>query len=388
MRADDFMQTANPKIGREYQHIENLLIINGSKGGVDIVNELIEAIQNPQTLDLKCDGSASVYWGRDNDGTFVFVPKNQWQKGLFLSKEGLIYEILNSGNKHLLQTIEEFTFSRQELANMYEKLWDMFEQATPPGFRGYLTGDLMFTQPQSINETGFYQFTPNKVTYQVEPSGLGGKMTTAEAFVIVHGKLDQFGIPASGNIKHESDLVVERFNKKPNLIVLNTQTPKFKVTSLENRLLQIKESILQHAKDIDSLVNFTAPKFTTLRKVLYDYSIAFGKSTNSLDFPTWLESTKISNNQKLIIKELMAQPKWTVFWNTFYELLEIKNNMLDELYVQINEDLHNRLGFQTFINDEPCGEGLVKNLKNGMIGKLITSQFRRANPNPKFIQDS
>lgn len=383
---NNFVNSKTQTIGREYQHIENLLIINGSKGGTDIVDELIEAIRNPQTLDLKCDGSSSIYWGRDTNGTFVFVPKNQWQKGLFLTKEQLSYEILNSGNKRLLQTVEEFTYSRQQLADLYTRLWDIFEQATPVEFRGYLNGDLMFTELQSLNEFGFYQFTPNKVTYKVNSSGLGGKMKTAEAFVIVHGKLKKFGSLATGNICPESNYVIEHFNKNPNLIVLNTQKPNFKVEFIEDELIQLKEFILQHSKDIDDLVNFTAPKFTTLKKVFYDYSIALGKST-SLDFELWLDSSKISDNQKSLIRELMVKNNWNIFWSTFNKILEIKNNILDELYIQINEDLYTRLGLQTFINDKPCGEGLVKNLKNGMIGKLITTQFRCADPHPKFIKD-
>lgn len=374
-------------IGREYQHIENLIIINGSQGGIDAVDELLESIKNPHTLDLKCDGSAAVYWGRDSTGTFVFVPKNQWQKGLFLTKEALMHEINNTGKKRLLETIEEFHSSRAALANLYSRLWDIFEYSTPVGFRGYLNGDLIFTEPQALNENNVYQVTPNKVTYEIAANGLGGKMKSAQAFVIVHGKLNEFGIPAAGNIQHESDLVINLFNRKPNLIVLNTQRPNFTISSVENSLIQLKDFITQHAISIDSVVNFTTPKFSTLRKVLYDYSIAVGKSTEPLAFSNWLESSKISENQKNIIKELMLHQSWNIFWSAFNKLIEVKHNILNEIYVQINDDLYNRLGFQTFIGDEPCGEGLVKNLKNGMIGKLITPQFRCAAINSKFISE-
>lgn len=386
MRAKEFIdESTSPKIGREYQHFEDLLIVNGANGGIEALHELSEALHNPNTLDLKWDGGASVFWGRNGNGQFIFVPKNQWNKGQFLSKEELSNEIKNTGRIKKGQSVEEFVENRCALASKYEKIWDIFEQSTPADFRGYLNGDLMFTEIQDLNEDGEYMFTPNKVTYYVKHNGLTGKMNTAHVFTVVHGKLDVFGQLVSGNIKPEQDSIVEQFNHNPKLIVLNTQRPTVKITPIDSKIKQSLEFIENNIDSINEIANFTMPKFTSLKKVMYNYAVA--KSKQSLEFSTWLENSNVSENQKVIINGLMSNPSWTIFWNAFEHILNAKNSVLEQIYYTNNTELYNRIGIRASISNNPGGEGMVKALKSGGLGKLINPHFRSAPSNPLFTSD-
>ena len=95
-------------VGREFQHLEDLLIVDGAAGGIEALEELVDASTSPSSLGFKWDGGAAVYWGRNNKGEFVFVPKNQWSKEQMLDKEGLSYQIKSTGKIKAGQSPDAF----------------------------------------------------------------------------------------------------------------------------------------------------------------------------------------------------------------------------------------------------------------------------------------
>lgn len=373
-------------VGREYQHIEDLLILAGSAGGLESLEELAHAVANPTSMDFKWDGGASVFWGRNSLGKFTFVPKNQWSKGQFLDQQSLVYEIRNTGKPKAGQSLEEFIDSRNKLAHQYAALWELFESATPKDFRGFLNGDLMFTESPPVKDQE-YQFQPNKVTYHVAPSGLGGKIVNAKVFVIVHGSIKDFGINVTGNIKFEDDQTIAKFNQIPELIVVNTQQPKVKIVlnndEIDNAIIYVKE----HSVEIDTIASFSAPKFTTLKQVMYEYAIAKGKRHGVLDFNQWLVTSRISENQKTVIRKLTGLPEWTIFWSAYNKIADLKHEVLNQIYSSDNTELYEKLGIRATIGGYSGGEGLVKNLKSGRLVKLINPYFRSAPVNPKFVPE-
>lgn len=383
MRIRELLSEAAP-VGREYQHLEDLLIVNGSAGALEALDELADAARDPGTLDLKWDGGAAVFWGRDANGQFIFSPKNQWSKKQPLGKDGLSYEIKNTGRPSAGQDPEQFAAIRDGMAKKYDALWDIFERATPANFRGYLNGDLMFTEPQQPEANGEYVFTPNKVTYTVDPNGLGGKIKSARVFVIVHGKIDEFGADASGNITAVADNIVDQFNKTSELIVLNTQKPKVKVKPMHTELKQAIQFVKTHAAEIDEIANFTAPKFTTLKQILYTYAVARSKVAGGRDFAQWLQTSKVSENQKVILQDVMRKPSWQIFWAAFHQILEAKHAILDQLHSAGGEEMQGRLGIRASVGGKAGGEGMVKSLKSGGLGKLVNPEFRSAPVNPRF----
>lgn len=374
------------EVGREYQHLEDLLIINGATGGIEALSELKLASRNPSSMNMKWDGMAAVFWGRDENGQFFFSPLNQWTKGQKLDKDGLSTEIQNTGRPRKDQTPEEFAADRAKLSSKYRNLWGIFERATPKDFRGYLNGDLMFTEPQTLEPEGYYEFTPNKVTYRVTPNGLFGKMKTAHAFVAVHGKVDSFGSPATGNLRPVSPDIIMQFNKTPDLIVLPIQNPTVQLEPIDPKIAQGMKFISDHALAIDTVSGFSAPKFSTFKKVLYDYAVKLGKANGQLRFEDWLDESKVSDNQKNIIRQFIGDHKkeWKAFWDAFKIIRDAKHDLLDELHGKHGESMQSQYGIRAITGGKPGGEGFVKSTASGGMAKLVNPSFRSAQDNPRF----
>ena len=372
------------KVGREYQHLEDLLIIDGTRGGIEAIELLEQISAKPQVADFKWDGGSSVFWGRDANGTFIFAPKNQWSKNLVLDREGLASEIENTGRQRKGESPESFKAGRKQLADKYKRLWDIFEAGTPRNFKGFLNGDIMFETKQTQNENGNYVFTPNKVTYTVSPDGLFGKMPTAEAFVVVHGLLSTpFGSEVTGNLKPIKQTAVMAFNKTPGLIVLPTQKPKIKPLDT-SELNEVRNSISANSREIDLISNFKAPKFSNFKGILYTYAVNRAKTGDS--FMDWLEGSKLSQNQKNTARSFVTEnsDSFKTFWGVFSQVVAAKESVLNKIFSGHGQIMQNELGISASIGEEPGGEGIVVARKDGGFGKLINPAFRKAGVNQRF----
>ena len=76
MRAFEFLTEA--KVGREFQHLEDLVFTNPSDGAKRAVSILKDMEKDASDVAVKWDGNPTVYWGRDDDGTFRLLGKNNW----------------------------------------------------------------------------------------------------------------------------------------------------------------------------------------------------------------------------------------------------------------------------------------------------------------------
>lgn len=375
-------------VGREYQHLEDLLIDQGTAGGLAALTGLADVVKNPAQMNVKWDGSASVFWGRNKQGDFVFAPLNQWSKQTPLTKQQLTQEIQQTGKPRPGQDPEEFRAGREQLAGSYIKLWDIFQAATPVNFRGYLNGDLMFTSRPDRDSQGNYEFTPNKVKYVVDPDGFSGKMATAEVFVTVHGKIDEFGAPPTGNMYSVSDNIVEEFNRTPRLIVLPTQHPNVPVTADVKKINQAAEFIKRNQAGIDKVAKFTAPKMTTFPAILYKYAVQRAKK--KISWTDWLPQSKLSANQISILDQsgIAQGADWKNFWQAFDMLLDLKHQVLDDIQNTHGEDLHSKFGIRAYTQDQPGGEGYAWALNSDQMAKMVNPRFRSAPDNPRYAQSS
>lgn len=378
MRAREFLKE-DAKVGREHQHLEDFLIVDGAQGGLDALDDLQQVISDTSNSSVKWDGMAAVFWGRDDQGNFMLLPQNQWAKKQQLNKVQLSQEIMSTGRKRDTQSDEQFVAARKSLAQHYEKLWDVFEAATPANFRGFVKGDLMFASPQTPNANGEYEFIPNKVTYHVSKQGLFGKMPTAEAFVTVHGKAEQ-GTPGLTPL---DDKTVQQFNQTPQLIALNITRPRVKILPVDKEIQQGKQFIAANKQAIDTISNFSAPKFSSFKQVLYTYSVARGKH-HDLPFDAWLQGSKVSANQQSIIAGMLETHahEWQLFWKAFDMIGKIKHHVISQLNTAHEDDMFANLGIRSSTNGQTGGEGYMSG-----IGKLINPAFRSAPPNPRFTGD-
>ena len=68
--------TEAAKVGREYQHLEDLVFVKGSQGGMAAADILEKLGSDSGDVAIKWDGNPTIYWGREPDGQFVLVGKN------------------------------------------------------------------------------------------------------------------------------------------------------------------------------------------------------------------------------------------------------------------------------------------------------------------------
>jgi hypothetical protein len=98
-----------------------------------------------------------------------------------------------------------------------------------------------------------------------------------------------------------------------------------------------------------------------------------------LDFETWLDGSKTSENQKTIIRELQKKPEWNSFWQVFNAIKKVKHDVFTELTNQHGGTMGKNLGIVSSTGGKPGGEGYVI-----PTGKIVNPYFRSAPDNPRF----
>jgi hypothetical protein len=208
---------APKKVGREFNHLEDL-VFTEPNGAVKAI-EILKSLAQPETsITIKWDGNPTVYWGRDEDGTFRMVGKNNWgrEEGKSSSPEELKSFIMSRGKG------EDW---REKFAGDMAALWPVFEKATPADFRGYVYGDILFHPGKSYaGADGRISFTPNQTTYSVlGNSDIGRSLAKAKIAVAAHKQFGYFG-----------DKTGEDFDN-PEIFASNPELKVFGLTTVSTR---------------------------------------------------------------------------------------------------------------------------------------------------------
>lgn len=175
------------KVGREFNHLEDLVFTeeNGAQRAIMILKSLAKPASK---IAIKWDGNPTIYWGRDPDGTFRMVGKNNWGRpeGKSSSPRELKQFIMSRGKG------EDW---REQFANDMAAMWPIFEKATPKDFRGYVFGDILFNPAKPFQVVnGNLTFTPNKTTYIVKAGSKDfQKLSRATIAVAAHQVYPNFG---------------------------------------------------------------------------------------------------------------------------------------------------------------------------------------------------
>ena len=238
MRFSEFkILTEAAKVGREYQHLEDLVFVDGSTGATKAAHILNKLGHDSKDIAIKWDGYPTMYWGRDNNGEFVLVGKNGWMKGNISKSAKELYSFITSTGKG-----EDW---RDRFAKEMATIFNIMEQSTPASFRGYVYGDLLYHpgKPFDTSDAGI-TFTPNQVTYTVDPnSELGKRMSNTTVGVVVHTKYAEFGDKSGQPISDVKDL-----NQGPALVLGQTyvtHTPE--VDTSETKDIQRQPSVLRRS---------------------------------------------------------------------------------------------------------------------------------------------
>jgi hypothetical protein len=310
------------------EHLEDLVFEKGTRGIREALAIIEAAAQNTaDTTTVKWDGKPAIIWGRKPTGEFVLTDKSG-----FLAKG---YDGLATSPEMLARIQNMRSGERGELINIYAKLWPMLEAATPQNFKGYVQGDLLYTEtPPEIQ--GARVFKPNFIEYRIPAaSRLGEAIGASEVGIAVHTKYADPTSEAEA-IKHI------KFNPHPGLLLIEPTVKDIKnVTPNRKMERELRSVVAQNGSAIDQLFNpaeLRAAGITDLPQLCKRYinSRIHTNYDNLLpDFGPWLQKAVTPRKYNNIV-EYLQSPRSNLdgiaaAFTSFLLLHEIKTDMLNQL---------------------------------------------------------
>jgi hypothetical protein len=310
------------------EHLEDLVFEKGTRGIKEALAIIQAAAENTAaTTTVKWDGKPAIIWGRKPTGEFVLTDKSG-----FLAKG---YDGLATSPAMLARIQNMRSGERGELIGIYDQLWPMLEKATPANFKGYVQGDLLYTQTPT-EQAGAYVFKPNFVEYRIPASSaLGQAIGNSEVGIAVH---TQYADPGSDAvpIKHV------KFNPHPGLLLIEPTVKDIKNVQPSRKLeRELRSVVAQNGAAIDSLFNpaeLRAAGITDLPQLCKRYinSRIMTNYDNLLpDFGAWLQKSVTPRKYNNIV-EYLQSPRSNLdgisaAFTSFLLLHEIKTDMLNQL---------------------------------------------------------
>jgi hypothetical protein len=338
---------APKKVGREFNHLEDLVFTE--PGGAKRAVEVLKGLSSPEKkISIKWDGNPTVYWGRDEDGTFRMVGKNNWgrEEGKSGSPEELKSFIMSRGKG------EDW---REKFAGDMAAMWSIFEKATPADFRGYVYGDILFHPGKPYEGAdGRMSFTPNQTTYSVKStSEVGRRIARAKVAVAAHKVFEYFG-DKSGQDFAEPEI----FAGNPELVIFGqTYTSTQPAVNADN-LATIEKLTNQIGPKIDKLLA-PVPGLSDLQTIIYTFvnNQSKAKALDKIDtgsFFEWLQGSKVSPGKQAKISELNTANSGVMdgMFSLVVELMKAKDEVIRELD-QAEGDITAHTG------GKPGGEGYI-----------------------------
>jgi hypothetical protein len=322
------------------EHLEDLVFRNGSAGikrALDIVKHT--ASDTGKTTTVKWDGKPALVFGREPDGTFVLTDVSGFTakgyNGLFTSPRQVA--------RHLEQRDADAESQGrpatrvETLLPLYVQLWPMLESAVPKDFRGYVQGDLLYTQ-RPPEQAGNFVFTPNTIEYKIPVSSdVGQRIAASEVGIAMHTRYAEPGAPKEpiGRIE---------FKRVPGLLLLEPVYAKENVRPNKALVQQVKDVYNNQGAAIDQLFNpaeLRALQITDLPKLCIDYinsRVGTGFDNLLVQFGPWLQqhvTPKKFNN----IVEYIQSPRsnldgMAAAFTAWVLLHDIKMDILNQLDLQ------------------------------------------------------
>jgi hypothetical protein len=276
-------------------HLEDLVFDAGTKGAQQALQIILAGAQDTAgTTTVKWDGKPAIIWGRKPTGEFVLTDKSGFgAKG---------YDGKATSPKMLADIMSRRSGDRSELIAMYQQLWPALEQATPRSLRGYLQGDLLYTQtPPEVS--GAYEFQPNTVKYRI-----GQNIANSDIGIAVHTQY------ADADSAPEAIKDLPARNVQGLLLIPPTVKDIKSVQPSTKLIKEIKSILRAHGNNINQLFRpdlLRAARITDLPELCKRYinSRIFTDFDNLVrDFGPWLEQNVTPSKYKNII-EYLQSPK-------------------------------------------------------------------------------
>ena len=357
------VEAASPRI----EHLEDLVFEKGSRGIQEAIAIIEHAAENTaKTTTVKWDGKPAIIFGRNESGEFVLTDKSGFTAKGYQGRATSVAQLANIMNQR--------GSGRGELIAIYEKLFPLLRAATPENFKGYVQGDLLYTEaPQEIS--GNYEFKPNVVEYRIPiDSKLGQLITGTEVGVAIHTryKTADSDAEAIGNLK---------LNPVPGLLLIEPSVKDIQNVKPESqRVKQLKQLVRAKGPAIDGLFNpaeLRAAGITDLPQLCKRYinSRIDTNYENLLpDFGAWLQKNTTPRKFNNIV-EYLQSPRSnmdgiTSAFTAFLGLHDLKMNMLQQLDLQ-------QPGQEGWVLATPAGRAKLVN-------RFGFSAANRAQNNPKM----
>lgn len=309
-------------------HIEDLVFDRGTRGveeAMSIMNHAAEDTRKHTTV--KWDGKPAIIWGRDENGQFVLTDKSGFgAKG---------YQGRATSIQQLAGIMQQRGGERGELIGIYAKLWPLLEAATPANFKGYLQGDLLYTEtPPEVS--GAYEFKPNFVEYRIPAdSRLGQAIGASEVGIAAHTRYKT--ADAQAEPIHHVNL-----NKVPGLLIVEPTVKDIKnVTPNKKMVQQLRQIVTQHGNDINQLFNpaeLRSAQLSDLPALCKRYvnsRITTDYENLLSDFGAWLQQNVTPRKYNNIVEYLQSPRSnmngMSAAFSAFLLLHEIKMDMLQQL---------------------------------------------------------
>jgi len=357
------------------EHIEDLVFRRGAAGIKDALAVIDHLKDNTKTsTSVKWDGKPAVIFGRQPDGAFVLTDVSGFTavgyRGLFTSPRQLTQQLAHRDAEARSKGNQATRVD--ELAPIYQKLWPMLEAATPENFKGFIQGDLLYTQTPT-EQTGAYVFKPNTIAYSIPAaSDLGRQIGESEVGIAIHTQYKEPGAPkqAIGKLN---------LNAVPGLLLIEPIRPTENVRPKDSeKIKQLKQLINIHGNSINTLFDpseLRALKITDLPKLCVDYVNSLVKNVNITNFDPnqilpgfgkWLQQ-KVTPSKYNNIVEYLQSPRSNMngisaAFTAFVLLHDIKTDLLHQLDLQ-----------------HPGQEGWVIAIPGGTVKFVNRFDFSRAN---------
>jgi hypothetical protein len=315
------------KVGREWQHLEDLVFVDGSQGALHAANILKNLGSGSTELNIKWDGRIALYWGREPDGTFVLVGKNGWGKEKYTTPADMQNAITTAGKG------EDW---RQKLGADMAQVFDIMEKNTSPQFRGYAMGDLLWYpgEPFQITQQGI-TFTPNKVTYTVNPtSELGKRIAQSSVGIAAHLYYKEFGSSEGMALTDVAGL-----NGK-SAVVLNSRITSYQTKIDTSAVDDIIKDAKTNAQAIDSLLEPQAG-LSDMKGIIYTYVNQMSRAGRLNDLATgffdWLKTSKVSPQKQAKILAMPESKSIPVLFNLVLKVQRVKDDIIGQLDQQTSD---------------------------------------------------
>lgn len=371
--AAEITAPAKAKVGRAFNHVEDLTFLNGTAGVLKALRHIeTAATQSGQNTRFKWDGAPQIYWGYTAEGKFILCGHNGWSRGGsgtssisdFTSPRGVYNFILNKSGDTGGDPAKQA--ERQQFAAEFSQLYDIFKDATKPPKKGkeiYFYADGLFIKPPVANN-GVYELNPNlksNTQYHIDnDTTLGERIAAgAQAMVVGHGYFESFGAADSAqkpiqNFEKYMEPTTELIVVSPYYALAKPEIDLSQLEDIENNLQQDGPIIDQFLSPIDKVSNFKG----IIYRYMNETATKGGLANVGDDFMAWVEQgaagmVKSDNMKANIRARINAVPAGvTTVFNYVKKIMSLKNQLLSQLEMNPPEiKVLNSEGWVQYDND-------------------------------------